>query len=691
MADPHAAAPELKRLQWLVRGAFLWALLIVGRLAYLQMVVKQEFTQIADKQQEEGFPIQPPRGALTDREGNPLAVSVPAWSVILNPYKLTDAEVPVAVNLLSRSLKLEKNKLQTDVTAARQNRRQFLRVKRRIEKREYEELRSWIEAENRKTRSMKDNVDWMSFEQESWRVYPHGELGAAVIGSVDHEENGMSGVEQTLQNDLKGQSGYVRMLVDSHKNPVDSLERKEPRPGKDVALTLHSQLQFYCDRQLAAAMTESGSTSGTIVVMNPHNGEVYAMSAFPSFDPNSRPRNQAELSRRIHRAAGSALDGGSVMKMFVIAAALEHTRLRANTPIDCGNGLFHYADKVIHDTHAYGVMPMEKVLWKSSNVGAIRIGLELGKQNLWSALRDFGFGQRTGIALPGESAGLLKPLEKWKNSSLYYVSIGHEIGVTTMQLAQACSVIANGGFRVRPKLVLSKQSESGQVELEPESPKVRVMKASTTVDMRNMSEGVVLYGTGTKAKVKGFTVGGKTGTAQLIDPKTGHYVKLYSSSFMGYAPLASPKVVVVVSLNGGKRFGGDAAAPVFSKVTTAALNMLGEQADIPQEAAPSDQKNPGAAEELLLAGAAAHPASAPAAAAAAAAAAPAAVEAKPNEVITGPTVPDFNGMDKRAVVRASAELGMPVEMSGAGIVRAQSPPAGSALALGATVRLRFAR
>lgn len=686
MADPHAAAPELKRLQWLVRGAFVWALLIVLRLGYLQVVVRHEFTQKADRQQEEGIPIQPPRGAVTDRDGNPLAVSVPAWSAVLNPFKLSDADVPVAVNLLSRMLKLDKQKLEDDINIARQGRRQFMRVKRRIEKREYEELRAWIEAANRRTRSMKDDIDWLSFEQESWRVYPHGELGAAVIGSVDHGENGISGIEQMMQNDLKGRDGYVRMLVDSHNKPIDSLERKEPRPGKDVALTLHSQLQFYCDRQLAAAMTESGSTSGTIVVMNPHNGEIYAMSAYPSFDPNARPRNEAELSRRIHRAVGNALDGGSVMKMFLIAAALEHTRLRASSPIDCGNGLFRYADKVIHDTHGYGVLPLEKVLWKSSNVGAIRVGLELGRTNLWNALRDFGFGQRTGIQLPGESAGLLRPLEKWRSSSLYYVSIGHEIGVTTMQLAQACSVIANGGYRVRPKLVLSKQTDSGEVELEPESPKVRVMKASTAIDMRKMSEGVVLYGTGTKAKVKGFTVGGKTGTAQLIDPKTGRYVKLYSSSFMGYAPLGAPKVVVVVSLNGGKRFGGDSAAPVFSKITAAALNMLGEQADVPEEAQPEESKPAATASSSLLARGMSKQGEPEVEAAAALP-----VQAAGNEVITGPTVPDFSGMDKRAVARTSAELGMPVEINGAGLVRAQWPPAGSALAQGTTVRLRFAR
>jgi hypothetical protein len=208
---------------------------------------------------------------------------------------------------------------------------------------------------------------------------------------------------------------------------VNALEMRAPTPGMKVTLTIDSQLQFYCDRELAKAVHDNEFESGSIIIMNPNNGEVYAMSAYPSFNPNLPPKNEADLKRRVHRAIGNAPDGGSVMKMMTVTGALEHTNLRASSLIDCGNGEFRYSSRdSIGDTHSYGVMPMEKVLWFSSNVGAIRIGIEVGKQKLYQILRDFGFGQKTGIDLPGESAGVLNPVEKWQPSSIYFVSIGHD-------------------------------------------------------------------------------------------------------------------------------------------------------------------------------------------------------------------------------------------------------------------------
>ena len=581
--------------------------------------------------------------------------------------------------MLSRTLHLDKTRLGADLAKARAAHRAFLRIKTRAEAVEYLELKTWVDAQNNRTPSLKDNIEWVAFQQESWRAYPNGEMAAPLIGSVDFQENGNSGVEQSLQKDLQGEPGWVRMLKDSQDHNVNALELYPPRPGKNVTLTIDSQLQFFCDRELAKAV-QGGFASGSIVVMNPQTGEIYAMSAYPGFNPAAAPKSMTDVGRRVHLAVGQAPDGGSVMKMMTIAGALEHTNLRASSLIECGSGEFHYADQVIHDTHAYGTIPMEKVLWFSSNVGAIRIGMELGRRKLWQTLHDFGFGQKTGIALPGESAGVLRPLERWQPSSLYYVAMGHEMGVTTVQLAQAASVFANGGYRVKPKLVLSRQAQGGPVEWEPDSPRVRVIRASTAVDMRNMSEGVVLFGTGKKAKALGRTVGGKTGTAQMIDVKTHHYMKIYSSSFMGYAPLNAPKVVVVVTLNGGKRFGGDAAAPVFSTVVEAALNMLGEPADVPLLPSAEPPKDQRAKTPLPPLAAAPEPAEA----------APL-PEAANEVVVAGNAVPDFSGMDKRSVVRISAERGLPVTMVGSGLVRAQSPPAGSALSLGAAVRLRFSQ
>ncbi len=691
MADPLAAAPELKRIRWLMRAAFLWALVIFGKLAWLQTYAHEELLQQADNQQEEGMDLQPPRGTLETRDGAQLAVSVPAWTVILNPRKLKAEEEPETMAVLARALHLDPQKLAADLYKARhpesiksaalgqpdkpRKPRAFLRVKSKADPAEYRELKAWIDERNKRTSSMKDDVDWLSFERESWRAYPNGELAGPLIGSVDGAEKGFSGIERTLQKELQGKPGWVRMLKDSRSRNVNALEMIAPKPGKKVTLTIDSQLQFLADRTLATAVKEKGFASGTAIVMNPNNGEIYAMSAYPGFNPNVKPKNQAEVEARVHRAVGQALDGGSVMKMFTLAGAIEHTRLRPESLVDCGNGKFYYSKKdKIDDGHAYGVMPFKKVLWLSSNIGAIHIGMELGRQKLYQVLRDLGFGQKTGVELPGESAGVLNPLERWQPSSIYFVSMGHEMGVTTVQLAQACSVIANGGYRVKPRLVLSKQAQGGNVEWEPDSPKVRVIQASTAVDMREMSEGVVLFGTGGKAKIIGRTVGGKTGTAQMID-KRGRYQEVYSSSFMGYSPLNSPKVVVVVTLNGGKLYGNDAAGPVFSVLTDAALNMLGEPADISM-AAPANL--------------AAKPAQTPLPAPESALPAQEAV-ADNHAVGTGAAVPDLIGLDKRSVARISAERGLPVEMTGAGVARAQSPAPGSVLAMGGAVHVRFAR
>ena len=690
MPDPLAAAPELKRIRWLMRAAFLWALIIFGKLAWLQTYVHEELLLQADNQQEEGIDLQPPRGTLETRDGAQLAVSVPAWTVILNPRKLKADEEPETMAVLARTLHLDPKKLAAELYKARhpepiesamagqpgkpRKPRAFLRVKSKADPVEYRELKDWVDERNKRTSSMKDDVDWLTFERESWRAYPNGELAGPLIGSVDGAEKGFSGIERTLQKDLQGKPGWVRMLKDSRARNVNALAMVEPQPGKKITLTIDSQLQFLADRTLAAAVKEKGFASGTAIVMNPNTGVIYAMSAYPSFNPNVKAKTQAEVESRVHRAVGQALDGGSVMKMFTLAGAIEHTRLRPESLIDCGNGKFYYSKKdKIDDGHAYGVMPFKKVLWLSSNIGAIHIGMELGRQKLYQVLRDLGFGQKTGVELPGESAGVLNPLERWQPSSIYFVSMGHEMGVTTMQLAQACSVIANGGYRIKPRLVLSKQAEGGEVEWEPDSPKVRVLQASTAVDMREMSEGVVLFGTGGKAKIIGRTVGGKTGTAQMID-KRGRYQEVYSSSFMGYSPLASPKVVVVVTLNGGKLFGNDAAGPVFSVLTEAALNMLGEPADItmpaPANLAAKPVKPALPAPEVAL---------------------PAQEAAADNRAVgTGAAVPDLIGLDKRAVARISAERGLPVEMSGAGVARAQSPAPGSVLAMGGAVHVRFA-
>ena len=273
---------------------------------------------------------------------------------------------------------------------------------------------------------------------------------------------------------------------------------------------------------------------------------------------------------------------GSVFKVITLSAALETTDLKPSTMINCGNGSFTMAGRTVHEAHhGYGTMPMEMVLAKSSNIGAIQIGLKVGSAKLYEYVRRFGLGGRTGIPLPAESPGIVRKLSKWRTTSLMSVSMGHEVGVTTLQLAQACSVVANGGLLVPPRLILKRGTETVPV-VAPH----RILRPETAIMMRKMMEGVVLYGTGKKyANLKGYSSAGKTGSAQIFDYATGHYTHSYNASFMGFAPVANPAIVVVVTVNktkgGSAGYGGPVAGPVFREVMTEALRVLDVPRDLP--------------------------------------------------------------------------------------------------------------
>ena len=359
---------------------------------------------------------------------------------------------------------------------------------------------------------------------------------------------------------------------------------------------------------------------------------------------------------------------GSVFKTITLAAALETTNLKPQTIIPCGNGSITLFGRTIHDHNSYPSLPMEDVLARSSNIGAINVGLRVGDANMFEYVHRFGFGKRTGIQLPGESPGLLRPLKKWQKSSIGSIAMGHEISVTSVQLAQACSVIANGGNLVRPKMVMSAKTD----------PPVRVLRPETAFTMRRMMEGVVIkpFGTGYKyAHIPGYTSAGKTGTAQIYDFKSHLYTHLYNASFMGFAPVTDPAVVVVVTVNGaaGKAgYGGPASAPAFREVAAAALRLLNVPQDKPDEA-PAETTD-GESDDNDLAIADLSP-SVP----------------EPLEY-DGPKAPDFVGMTMRDVVQRSAGEGIAVDFAGrTGVVRSQIPPPGYPLPVGQRIRVQLGR
>ena len=430
--------------------------------------------------------------------------------------------------------------------------------------------------------------------------------------------------------------------------------------------------------------------------MNPRTGEILAMASYPSFDPNKPPAPGELLAARSNQAVSVPFEPGSVFKVITLSAALETTNLRPETPINCGNGSITLFGRTIHEAkHGYGVMPMALVLAKSSNIGAIQVGMRVGQEKMYEYVRRFGFGQKTGITLPAESAGMVRKLRVWGATSLSSVAMGHEIGTTSLQLAQACSVVANGGLLLRPKVILRK----GDRGVETEAPRP-VLKPETAFTMRQLMEGVVVHpaGTGHRARLSGYSSAGKTGSAQIYDFAAKHYTHTYNGSFMGFAPVTNPAIVVVVTINGTHGtagFGGVAAAPVFKVVAEEALRVLDVPKDLP-DVAPSEEKKkaePENTDDLPIAdlGSGAPPLLDEDEPGAAGGAQGTAVADAAAPAESGPKVPNFRGKTMRAVLAEATALGLPVLVDGSGVARGQQPAPGLILHAGERIRVRFAR
>jgi cell division protein FtsI (penicillin-binding protein 3) len=678
--EPPARSQAVTRTAFLAGGAALWGAAIFGKLFYLQVFRHKHYAELARDQQLKMVEIPGPRGSIFDRNGQALAMSVPVDSVYVNPSRL--ASVETAADILAPVLKLDRDQLYARLKSAQADpkRHGFCWVKRRITAEEATNLRSL-------------RMPWIEFETESQRHYPKGFIAAHVIGSVDHEEKGNAGLELGLDKELKGEPGSAQVLTDVQKRGIESEMFDEPKVGTNLTLTIDERIQFAAERDLKTAVEQHHASTGTVVVMNPHTGEVLAMASYPAFDPNRPPDAHESRIARLNRAVAAPFEPGSVFKVFTLATALETTDLRPESILPCGViSMFH---RVIHEAHhAYGPLSMADVLARSSNVGAIQVGMRVGKERLYEYLRRFGFGQKTGTGLPAESGGMLRKLERWQPGSICSVPMGHEISVTALQLAQACSVVANGGLMIKPRLVLKRQRPGGPMEELKAAQPVRIIKPETAFTMRRMMEGVVLlpYATGRRARLEGYSSAGKTGSAQIFDYAAKRYTASYNASFMGFAPVTNPAIVVVVTLNGthtSAGFGGVAAAPVFRTVATEALRVLDVPKDIPDaEPIIEDQKidqNDVAIADLsdpppLDDGPADPPIIGPAP--------PPAV--KP-QVASGPRAPNFQGMTMRAVVEEAGARGLPVSLEGRGVARMQVPPPGAVLPPGGRIRVVFAR
>ena len=654
-----------RRLTILAAILVLWGGAIFAKLLSLQVLHHRQYVQLARNREELDLSIPAPRGTIFDRHGLPLAMSVPTESVYVNPLKVPDLEV--ASTILSLALHLDRTELYGKLKAACDGERGFLWVKRKITFDEGQSIRNL-------------RLDWIQIESESQRHYPNGTLAATVLGSVDFQEKGNAGIERSYDSELRGKAGRVRLLTDVNRRGIDSQMEAPARAGTSLTLTIDEHLEFVAEQEIASAVKEHAAISGSVVVMNPQNGEILALASYPPYDPNEPPQPGEGHARQNH-ALSVPFEPGSVFKVITLAAALETTNLRPDSPIDCHGGVLKLPGRVIHDSHTgMGVVPMATVLAKSSNIGAIEVGMRIGQGRMYDYVRRFGFGQKSGIELPAESGGKLRKLAHWGTTSLASISMGQEVSVTTVQLARAASVIANGGLLVTPRVVLKRGSQTV-----PAPQPVRIVKPETAITMRQMMEGVVLPG-GTgypRARLEGYSVGGKTGSAQIYDVASRHYTHTYNGSFMGFAPLTNPAIVVVVTLNGTHGtagFGGQAAAPVFHAVATEALRVLDVPRDLPDQQPPPEMAKKAEVDDLSIADIGSDQ--------------PNILEEGEDDGETapgGPRVPNFRGMTMRAALATAAAQGLTIVPGGSGVARMQSPPPGSLLHEGERIRVQFVR
>src|SRR5271167_284101 len=541
----------------------IWLLAICLRLVYLQIFCYGDFERRAQRQQQRSFDLSPKRGVIYDRAGRELAMSIQVDSAFVVPSEAPD--LPNTISLISRITKDDPRVVLADCRAHK-----FCWVARKGDAEVIERIRAL-------------NLQGIHFQKEPKRFYPKRELAAQVLGYVGTDDQGLSGLERQFNQQLQGKPGKLMISVDARKHWFASVE-KEPESGDSVVLTIDQNIQYIAERELQRGMEETHAIAGTAIVENPRTGEILALTNRPTFNPNNRKEIRNEALK--DRAVSDIYEPGSTFKMVTLSAGLEEKITRPDEMFDCQMGSIVINGMRIRDSKPHGVLSVADIMAESSDVGAIKVGLRLGDDRFYKYIRAYGFGQRTGIELPGETPGMTKPVSRWSKVSLAAISMGQEIGISPLQLAGLVSTFANDGVWVAPRIVTGTVQPRGTPQTVAFHPGAshRVISSYTAAEMRSMMQKVVLEGTGRRAILKGYTSAGKTGTAQKVDPATGAYSKTkYIGSFAGFAPVNNPQIVVSVILDSavGLHQGGEVSAPVFKRITQQALEYLHTPHDLP--------------------------------------------------------------------------------------------------------------
>jgi len=615
--------------------------------------------------------LAPARGLIVDRSGAELVVTVSAPSVYALPAVISDGEA---------TAKAIAGALGSDTASVRRRLKQ---------KAPFVYIRRWV------SREQADSVlalalPGVGIVPEPRRAYPHRELAGRLLGFADIDGKGVRGIERQEDSWLRGKQRRITVERDA-RGQLLAASGLDPRSaaGGDIALSLDATLQAETDASLEEIIEATGARRGTVVSMDPRTGDILAISEFPGFDPN-KFRTTPFPTTRSH-AFLDAMEPGSVLKPFVIAAALQHGAMSPSDEIDCEEGFFRIRGKTLRDRKPFGVLDLAGVLRLSSNIGAAKIGFAVGPEAHFATLRSFGFGAPTGSDFPGESAGLLRSWRNWREVDHATISFGQGIGVTTVQLASAIAAIANRGLWLQPRLVTARREAGGRWQTEEPAPGQQAVRPEVADAVLQMMETVVSPdGTGRRAALDGVRVAGKTGTAQKLDAATGSYsTKSYLAWFAGVAPADDPKIVVVVMLDepaGLVHSGGATAAPLFARIAADHLNRHGitTHPELPLPRVASVAPDPEARQEIE------EPAPDPGRA-------PTLIEEEPQSplmiVIVDDrlVVPDFQGLSAAQVKQATSGIGLEVEMLGRGRAVSQDPEPGTILA-GSTrrVSVRFA-
>lgn len=633
--------------------AFLAAFLVlVGRAVDLQVFQHQDLESIARRGFIKRHKIPPRRGIIYDRNQVELAVSLDTDSVYARPAVVSN---PRNTSIkLAKALGLPRRDLQKKL----KGRRSFTWLARRIPPQKAQAVRHL-------------DIKGVGLQSEPRRFYPFNNLACHLLGFAGLDAKGLAGLELRYDPVLRGRLRTVTSMRDALGRTIhlSQQEFSSLPEGHHIILTIDKNLQYRTEKILSDTVRKYRAKSGQAVVMVPSTGEILAMASAPNFNPNVYGRYSRQSYR--NRVVTDAFEPGSTFKIFVAAAALRSKSINLEQLFDCENGQWRIGRRIIHDTHPYDKLNLADIIKFSSNIGAAKIGQELGAQELYQTLKAFGFGRQSGVNLPGESSGILRPASSWRPVELANICFGQGVAVTPIQLVSAISAVANGGMMMRPFVVRAQVDQDANLISETRPRTMgRALSARSARILTNMMARVTEPGgTGTRARVEPFAVAGKTGTAQKVLPGGGYSHKDYMSSFVGFVPADDPKVAVLVLIDTpkGQHYGGVVAGPAFAAIARAALTSMGIVSSQPVKLL--EAKKQPVEQEALAAG---ETRTTPTDAA--------------KEIAAGLT-PDLRGLTLRQVLGLNGHKGVKVLAQGWGRVISQNPKPGAPLSPSLSVSL----